>query len=171
SWRAEIHDLADNISRLEREGATREFGWQNLAELFFKRHHVDASLGSQGEVHHRLVRATGPQEHRIDGVTGALRADVTQADVDVARPGRSLDLVQDARHQTRGVFRAGSGGRVETQTELMPRNVGKQFRTYERSQKAQDRQHDDDVNPNHRPAQRSKTLKDGCPAASHFVEV
>ncbi len=115
-------------------------------------------LGPQRHVHHRFMRPAGPQKNRIDGITRALRADITQADVNVARPGRSLDLVQDARHKARRLFRAGSGGSVKSQAKLMARDVGKKFPAHTWSQNCQDRQRRHDVDHDHQAAERSQAL-------------
>ena len=89
----EVHNLADNVSRLEGKQTVGEFRRQGSSKLFLEDPYINPRFGPQGNIDNSLVRPTRPKENSINGIACGLSADITQADVHIALPRRRLNLV------------------------------------------------------------------------------
>src|SRR5581483_4887247 len=132
---------------------------------------VETRLWPKRHVHYRLVRAGRPEEHGIDRITRALRADVAERDQDVVRSRGSLDRVEHANRQLLGLLGARADRRVESETELRRADARKELLAQTRPEQQQDQHHAEGIRAEHGPPDRAEASETRGPSIASLVEV
>src|SRR5437588_2685418 len=143
--RAEIHDPAHDIARLERKLRARKPFAEPPAQGLFEILEPKPRLRFQRHLQHALMRPAGPEKNRIDWIRGGLHSDIAKGDVDVAGAGGLFDLVEDVDREPLSRLELGARRGTEPKLKLMRTGRGKDLAAKRHADADRHREGDDRV--------------------------
>ena len=141
--RAEAHDLAHDVGRLEREPHVGHLARERLAEPLLEALDGDARPRLQGDAEHDFL---GPARPLVDGVDRIARrddADVADRDLDVLRPTSCRSSSSAAMRDLLGLLDPRAGRGPDAELEPAGVDLGKDLQPEPRARHDDHKRRDD----------------------------